>query len=267
MKKWLLVLGMITCMFSLTACSGEEAEPIMSEEEAQQYTDSIITALNSIDAQLAACEDDAARAEFKENYFKQLALSMDYEDFSFMENAIESWEKAKNELGAYQATTGYTYTFDEGEVVVNADIQGELRTGKVEVVLKEKNYVTNYSSVTTNINNTMGELMKNAALNTLLGMGTVFAVLILIAWVISLLKKIPAVIDKMGKKKTAPAPAAAAAPAAVPAAQAAEEDLTDDTELVAVIAAAIAASEGAASTDGFVVRSIRKANKSKWQRA
>ena len=44
-----------------------------------------------------------------------------------------------------------------------------------------------------------------------------------------------------------------------------EEDLTDDYELVAVIAAAIAASEGAASTDGFVVRSIRRANTSKWK--
>ena len=37
-----------------------------------------------------------------------------------------------------------------------------------------------------------------------------------------------------------------------------EEAEADDTELVAVIAAAIAANEGAASTDGFVVRSIRK---------
>ena len=40
-----------------------------------------------------------------------------------------------------------------------------------------------------------------------------------------------------------------------------EEDVTDDLELVAVIAAAIAASEGQTSTDGFVVRSIRKVNR------
>ena len=37
-----------------------------------------------------------------------------------------------------------------------------------------------------------------------------------------------------------------------------KEEQADDTELVAVIAAAIAASQGASSTDGFVVRSIRK---------
>ena len=45
-----------------------------------------------------------------------------------------------------------------------------------------------------------------------------------------------------------------------------KEELSDDLELVAVIAAAIAASEGAASTDGFVVRSIKRAG-NKWQRA
>ena len=37
-----------------------------------------------------------------------------------------------------------------------------------------------------------------------------------------------------------------------------KEELSDDLELVAVIAAAVAASQGASSTDGFVVRSIRK---------
>ena len=48
-----------------------------------------------------------------------------------------------------------------------------------------------------------------------------------------------------------------------PVAPAVEEDLTDDTELVAVIMAAIRAYEGsgAGSADGFVVRSIKKANR------
>ena len=44
-----------------------------------------------------------------------------------------------------------------------------------------------------------------------------------------------------------------------------EEELSDDLELVAVITAAIAASAGT-STDGFVVRSIRRSNNSKWAR-
>ena len=41
------------------------------------------------------------------------------------------------------------------------------------------------------------------------------------------------------------------------------EELSDDTELVAVIAAAIAAAEGT-STDGFVVRSIKRRKSNRW---
>lgn len=95
------------------------------------------------------------------------------------------------------------------------------------------------------------DALADAGINTLLGMGTAFAVLILISLIISLFP----MIGKIGKKQPAPAPAKPAAPEVVE-----EEDLSDDEELVAVIAAAIAAYEGStsASGDGFVVRSIRK---------
>ena len=100
--------------------------------------------------------------------------------------------------------------------------------------------------------------MEKAALNTLMGLGTVFVILAFLIFVISLFKYIPGLVE--GKKKESkPAPAAAAAPVAEPVV----EDVTDDGELVAVIAAAIAASEGKTSTDGFVVRSIRKINRRK----
>lgn len=98
----------------------------------------------------------------------------------------------------------------------------------------------------------MADKLADAGINTLLGMGTAFAVLILISLIISLFP----LIGKLGKKQPAPAPAKAA-----PAVEVVEEeDLSDDEELVAVIAAAIAAYEGStsASGDGFVVRSIRK---------
>ena len=86
----------------------------------------------------------------------------------------------------------------------------------------------------------MGEILGNAALNTLMGMGVVFIVLILISLVISAFSLINKAEAKMHKQE---APVKAPAPAA-PAPAAVEEDVTDDTELVAVIAAAIAAYEG-----------------------
>ena len=113
----------------------------------------------------------------------------------------------------------------------------------------------------------MGEKMAQAGQNTLLGVGTVFVMLIFLCFVISLMKYIPGFVESFGKKKAVPeeiqVPAAPAAPV-IP--EAAEEEVVDDGELIAVIAAAIAASENT-STDSFVVRSIRKSTKRNWQRA
>ena len=69
----------------------------------------------------------------------------------------------------------------------------------------------------------------------------------------------------------APRRAAAPAPAAAPAKEAAqpaavEEETVDEGELVAAITAAICAYTGS-SSDGFVVRSIRRADSAKWKRA
>ena len=99
----------------------------------------------------------------------------------------------------------------------------------------------------------LGEKMANAAGNTLMGMGTVFLVLIFISLLISCFKFIPQIMDKFTKK-----PSVEEKPEVV---EETSETVTaneeDDSELIAVIAAAIAASEQT-STDSFVVRSIRR---------
>ena len=99
------------------------------------------------------------------------------------------------------------------------------------------------------------ELMKTAGLNTLLGMGTVFMVLILIMLLISCFKFIGNIGQKPAKKEE---PKQTSVDKAVEQI-AANEEAQDDTELIAVISAAIAAFEGSnASGDGYVVRSIRR---------
>lgn len=98
-----------------------------------------------------------------------------------------------------------------------------------------------------------------ALMNTLIGMGTVFIVLIFISFIISLFKY----INKADTKKpieTAPAPVVPV----IEEAEEPEEELVDDTELVAVITAAIAAYAGT-SSEGFQVRSIKRAAKSTWK--
>ena len=109
--------------------------------------------------------------------------------------------------------------------------------------------------------------ITQALVNTVIAMGTVFLVLILISFIISLFKFIPILMDKLTKKEpvqpVAPAPAPAAAPAPKPVV--AEQQTAapaDDTQLIAVITAAVAAAmeqDGiAVPADGLVIRSIKK---------
>ena len=113
---------------------------------------------------------------------------------------------------------------------------------------------------------TLRENMWRAAIHTLIGMGTVFIVLIFISLIIGCFKYINQWEKSKAVKALAAVPAPAApAPAPAPAYEA-KEELADDLELVAVITAAIAASENT-SADGLVVRSIRRKSGAKWKRA
>ena len=160
------------------------------------------------------------------------------------------------EIGNITASDAIEATVDDDTIIVTVPVTGEKGEGSVELIFTNDIYLT-LTSCTLNLNKSMGELMGKAALNTLIGMGTVFVVLILISLIISCFSFIPKLQEKFSKK-AAPAPAA---PAVVE-----EEELADDTELVAVIAAAIAAYEGT-STDGFQVRSIKRASTRKWKNA
>ena len=75
-------------------------------------------------------------------------------------------------------------------------------------------------------------------------------------------------VEETGSAAPVAAPAAAPVPAAAPAAApvaAPAEPTVDEGELVAAITAAICAYTGS-SSDGFVVRSIRRADSATWKR-
>lgn len=240
MKKILVILTMITCMFCLAACGEEEAQsgPI-SREQAQQIGTTIVDQMNTI--------------------VVQDAIQQSVGDDPILVNGFEGWKSALKDIGTYNGVSDASVTFKEGEVIISVEVLGSLHNAEVEIVLDDK--LASYIGITTNVHYSTGEILAKAGMNTLIGMGTVFVVLILISLIISCFT----FISKLEKKQKKEEPV----PAQSPVVQqiAAKEELSDDTELVAVIAAAIAAYEGAASTDGFVVRSIRKSNKSKWQNA
>lgn len=102
-------------------------------------------------------------------------------------------------------------------------------------------------------------VFEQALLNTLMGMGTVFAVLIsLFVYIPSIeraLKNRSSKKEKKAAQEERPAPKRPILEEVVE-----EEELVDDGELVAVITAAIMAANGGAavSADKLVVRSIKR---------
>ena len=241
MKKRLLVLGMIICMLlGLTACgsSAQDETNYMADADALGLAEYCFGFVGSMDAtQIETAE--------KQGY-----------DVSVVKSARESYESAMKEP---HTVTGMgelkqnTMDVDVTEGTVLAEIKGTDHDATIEVVY-EKGAPT---SITVNTVYTFAEGMEKAALNTLLGMGTVFVVLILISFIISCFNFIPKIQAAFSKKPKQEEIKTKAVDNTI--AQIIEkEELSDDLELVAVIAAAVAASQGASSTDGFVVRSIRK---------
>lgn len=170
-----------------------------------------------------------------------------------LEHLVGRWDEAVKGAGDFVKLGEFT-----------VEKSGKTLTCEQEIIFKDRpvllTYVYTYHNmqledITVDAVQTLGEKMTNAALNTLMGMGVVFAVLILISLIINSFKYLSRFEKKGIEEKAAPAAKApvAALPPAVEEAIAAQDDL----ELAAVVAAAIAASTGT-STDEFVVRSIKR---------
>ena len=239
MKKTLAVLAVIACMFGLVACGS----PSVSES----------TLPFDIDQAEKVCKDDVVMLDVivRTDQIEQ------YADSDVIYNGLLNWRDSLAEIGEMSEVTGARTEVKTDETIVYVDVDGSKRDAVVEFVLDENGA---FKSITTSPKYTMGELMTKAGLNTLIGMGTVFAVLILICLIISCFK----IISKLqnlssGKDKT---PAKTVGEQAVDNTIAQIIQKEDDLELVAVITAAIAAAEGSApgatGTDGYVVRSIRR---------
>ena len=152
----------------------------------------------------------------------------------------------------------------DGDVVTISTV-AQFEKAKADVVLMLDLGQQMYTSMTYSVQYSLAANMQRAGMNTLMGIGIVFLMLLFLSFVIGLFKYIEK-FQNVGKKKAAEeAPKAEEAPApAIAQSEAADEDFADDLELVAVISAAIAAYENT-SGDSFVVRSIKKSNK--WHRA
>ena len=278
MKRKILVLGVIlSCLFGLSACSGEAAEDSLNS---YRYPE-LLFGPKTLDAYARYIEDDVFEGwyvdgitpeNFDEKEYLGLAMRIDEKTYSVDEvdedsfNAIKSgyisWYNAVEEVGFnsvetikddIKVTEVKPYINDDDVLVLDTTIQGTKHSALLQL------YINNDFSISdagVTVEKTLAEKLTNAGLNTLLGMGMAFAILILISLIICLFP----VLFGEKKKKVSDKEIATKAMDNTISQIAEQEDLSGDSELVAVIAAAIAAYEGSGSTDGFRVRSIRKVN-------
>ena len=238
-----IAVMMLFALLAMTACSSaktaeDDSVPAEIVESLKYSQDGILSTLSSL------TDEDI------ESYIAS------GDEFTII--AMNAWKDNRDELGAYQGIKETEVVLDGELYLVTSDVAYEQADATVTMNVDVQSGTPTYIAM--EVQYSLGELMKQAGLNTLMGVGIVFLVLLLLTFLISLFQYLGK-IGKKPEKVNAPSPAPKAAPAAE-----SEEELVDDTELVAVIAAAIAASENT-STDSFVVRSIRRKPNNKWQRA
>lgn len=236
-KKIFLMAALCLCILGLTACS--KTDPATVDYNGYSYEDLQSACQGTVQTLASMTEEDKA-------YFNANASEV-------IINLIDKWDQATAEYGTF---------VDFGEFEVTKS--GKTLTAAQTIELEERPIILTYvytyrnmevEDITLDAVFTLGEKMSKAGLNTVMGITIVFTVLVLISLIISCFNIFPYLEKKKAEKLKAEMPAADAVVTQIETRE--EQQEADDGELVAVIAAAIAAAEGT-STDGFVVRSIKR---------
>lgn len=248
-KKLTGLLAVLSCILLLSACGSTAA---VQQEEIDEETRNALFSLTETTVQQM---DEVVTSGLVEEQKSNAAIYA----------GLQGWESAKAEIGAVDFSADAdgngvadcfeekSITFDEnGNYIVTVGVTGQNKSADYVVTYNDD--ITDYVSFATNVNYSFSELMEQAGMNTLLGMGTTFAVLILLSLIIALFGSI---LKAREKKKTeerlrreeeeekkqlaqgAPIPLKDSSSGARDTAQ------PEGDELIAVLTAAVAAHESA----------------------
>ena len=244
-KLWMLVCVCLLA-FSVTACGKTDQTSItFNGGTYDQWKDTVQQTVQQITTVSEADIDNA---------LSSISEKSDAVNYNF----YSSWKEAVADEGDFQGFGDFTMTESNKTMVMEQILNYTNRDLSFTVVFDTTTDTPELTSMTFDKVYSLGEKMGKAGMNTLIGMGTVFVVLIFISFIISLFKYI-SVFENRKKEQKEDTASVGVDNAIAQVVSNEEENVEDDLELIAVITAAIAASEGT-STDGLVVRSIRKVN-------
>ena len=230
------MVSVLLCMFTLCSC-GNSSDEVNYEQDANLQA-ACVQAANVLK------DMTSEEAEYYQSYYGN------QEDGEIYANLMGQWQEIQPQIGEFVDMKDYTVTKAGKTVSAVQVLAFTERDVKLTYVLNaNKGEVT---AINVQMVYSLGETMSKAGLNTMMGIGIVFVILILICLVIYCFNIIPVLQKKFsGRNKTETRVEIHEKPAVV------SEPQRDDLELIAVISAAIAMETGA-STDDFVVRSIKR---------
>lgn len=258
LKRMVLAMCLVACFFVLSACSSASTEADESSLDPQMA--SYITQTSEQLVQSITSLDKESGAQSQEYLIKQKEEGL--------AGGVASWLNSMNDTGSLvEILDSDAQESSDGSYIGIVNASFEKRNAQFKFFYAEDGQQMEVTSISIAPEYTTGEKMQKAGMNTLMGMGTVFMVLIFISLLIGCFKYINVVQNNMSAKKKDAQAEAAPAPVAKAPVQVA--DTTDEDEIAVVIAAAIAAAEEdelaetVVSNDKLVARSIRHANRSK----
>ncbi|RHT56932.1 oxaloacetate decarboxylase, gamma chain [Clostridium sp. AM29-11AC] len=230
-KRLLLVLCTITCFFVLSGCT--KSEETSSAELTDEIRETLVNGAGQYLSTFAGYSDEELDEQIKR---------AEKTDNTVIATALSSWKSVKEDLGSLEvdetgapliradeargekalevtAADEDTYEIDMTVVyekrdmnfVLTAEAQEDQYGGSV-LTVTEMTFTPEF---------TIGEKLEKAFLNMIMGMGTVFIVLIFISFIIGRLKIVndweKKRKEKAAEKTAAPAPAPVPAPAPAPA--------------------------------------------------
>ena len=225
MKRFLYLCLFMIVLFALVACGKKSDITGEMTEQLKKQGEVLLNQLYQMnDAQLAQVINDTEKGNQNQHAFLE---------------GLKSFQSSRKTVGKLQGIDKTDVKLSDGNYVVKIKYTGDKRKSEMTLGFDIKTNNVTVFSITPKYS--VAENMEKAALNTVLGMGTVFIILVFISFLISLFKYINIFENKL-KTKAKEEPVIAVA---------------DDLELAAVITAAVAEFSGNDASN-LIVRSIKR---------
>lgn len=263
LKKLVLLICVLTLALVMTACGEKEKD---KTEAPFDYKEAELVNLIVSNTELVSGwskeEIDSAKESYDEKDEVQAVL------LNGLEQIYNISEEAGEYVGFYKNDKDeviYELNVTEDSVIVSTKAKYKERDVKIEYVFGLVEKQLSITSIKYEGVYSLAEKMKTAGLNTLTGMGVVVVVLAFLSVFISLFNYVNKAEQALANKKNGSSKSPIDSTITQIETKEEIEEEVDDLEVIAVITAAIAAMEQT-TTDGFVVRSIKRVPQRKWNR-